>query len=127
MKEFKKKDKNNFWSSPLFIIILLGLLIFSVFKIIVLIQKERETAHKKELILDEIDALRERERILNEDIAKMKTEEGIEDAIREKYQVVKEGEKMVTIVDEKEKLPLVDESQTDHSFWGWVKSLFNKN
>jgi len=126
MAEFKKKDKYSFWYSPLVLIILLGLLFFLIYRVIDLIKKEKETAEKKELVLDRIDELKERERILNEDIAKMKTEEGIEDVIRAKYKVVKEGEKMVTIIDE-EQLSLEKNDEVDHSFIGWLKGIFRRN
>ena len=125
MAEFKKKDKYSFWYSPLALIVLLGLLFFLFYKVIDLIKKDKETGEKKELILDKIDELKERERILNEDIAKMQTEEGIEDVIRGKYKVVKEGEKMVTIIDE-EKVTQKQTEEVDHSFVGWLKGLFKR-
>jgi cell division protein FtsB len=127
MKEFKKKDKNNFWSSPLILAVLIAMFLFLAYKVIVLIKTERQTAEKKELILKEIDSLKDREQSLNEDITKMQTEAGIEDAIRGKFQVTKPGEKMVTIVEEQAKIPSEDKVEVDHSFWGWVKGLFNKN
>lgn len=125
MAEFKKKDKYSFWYSPIILIILFGLLFFLTYRIVSLIKKEKETAEKKELTLDKIDELKERERILNEDIAKMQTEDGIEDVIRGKYKVVKEGERMVVIVDEEENL-LEKKNEVDHSFIGWLKGIFKK-
>lgn len=125
MAEFKKKDKYSFWYSPLFLIILLVLLFFLSYKVINLIKKDKETGEKKELTLDKIDELKERERVLNEDIAKMQTEEGVEDVIRGKYKVVKDGEKMVTIIDQEEDLERKI-SEVDHSFIGWLRGLFKK-
>ena len=92
-----------------------------------LFKKERETAKKKELIQEQIDTLTKREKILFEDIGKLKTEEGVEDIIREKYQVTKEGEKMVVIVDENEQTQnKEEESSPKHGFVNWFKSFFNK-
>lgn len=125
MAEFKKKDKYSFWYSPLFLIILLVFLFFLSYKVIDLIKKDKETGEKKELTLDKIDELKERERVLNEDIAKMQTEEGVEDVIRGKYKVVKDGEKMVTIIDQEEDLERKI-SKVDHSFIGWLRGLFKK-
>jgi cell division protein FtsB len=125
MNEFKRKNKHNFWHSPLAIIVLFCLLIFSGYKVVGLIQKDKETTRKKELILKEIESLRKREESLSQDIAKFKTEEGIEGTIRDKYQVVKPGEKMVIIVDEEEILS-EDDSPTENSFWEWVRNLFKK-
>ena len=125
MIEFKKNNY-KFWHSPLALFFLLLILLFFGYKIIDLIQKERETSHRKELILDEINNLKERQNSLSTDISKLKTDEGQEEIIREKYQVAKEGEKMVVIVDgETENDPLIKEPKTSHGFWNWVKKIFN--
>jgi cell division protein FtsB len=88
-------------------------------------EKERETAKKKDIILANIETLRKREDTLTTDINKLKTEDGIEETIRDKYQVVKEGEKMVTIVDEEKKNNVeVEAPVEDSSFLGWIKRLF---
>lgn len=127
MAEFNKKDKYNFWHSPIMLLVLFCLLFIFMYNIFDLFKKERETANKKNIILSNIEDLREREKILSSDIEKLKTTEGQEEAIMEKYQVAKEGEKMVTIVDEEEE----NESEikpkvTDYSFWGWIKNIFKK-
>ncbi len=88
--------------------------------------KERETARKKDLILSNIETLRNREKSLNTDIGKLKTEEGVEETIRDKYQVVKPDEKMVTIVDEEKVESPITEVESKHGFVEWVKSIFNK-
>ena len=126
MSEFNRKKTNNLWHSPLVLLVLFGILVLFIYNMVGLIEKERETTKKKELILSQIETLRDREESLSKDIAKLKTEEGIEETIRDKYQVVKEGEKMVVIVDQEKKEEIViDESVKDHSFWGWIKRTFN--
>jgi len=124
MIEFNSKNKYNFWHSPLVLFILFCILVLFVYNIIGLIDKERETSNKKELILTQIETLRARENNLNTDIEKLKTEEGVEETIREKFQVVKEGEKMVVIVDpEKDVLnQTTGEAIKHYSFWEWVKN-----
>jgi len=94
------------------------------YNIISLINKERDTSYKKELILNEINDLKEKEVTLNENIAKLKTEEGQEEVIREKYQVAKPGEKMVVIVDEDRNQSSEMKDKDNHSFWNWLKNLF---
>ncbi|MDD3662599.1 MAG: septum formation initiator family protein [Candidatus Pacebacteria bacterium] len=130
MAEFKKKDKNNFWYSPLSLVLLFVFIIFLIYSIIGLIKKDRETAKKKEIALSRIEALEEREDSLKKDISKLETEEGLEDVIRNKLPVVKEGEKMVVIVDEEEiteeGLIEDDKIRTENNFLSWLKSLFNK-
>ncbi len=127
MSEFNRKNKNNFWHSPLVLIVLFCILILFVFNIIGLAEKERETAKKKDIELSKIENLRIREKTLTDDISRLKTEEGIEETIRDKYQVVKEGEKMVVIVDEetKEVTPPV-EKNTGHGFIFWLEGIFKK-
>jgi cell division protein FtsB len=126
MAEFKKKPKNTFWHSPLVLGILFCFLILFIYNIVGLFAKERETAKKRDIQLDNIEVLRQREKDLSLSIAKLNTEEGIEDAIREKYQVVKEGEKEVIIVDEQEKKVELDMTQSKHGFWGFIKRMFGK-
>jgi len=123
MMKFKKSNY-KFWHSPFALVLLFCILILFGYKIIDLIQKERETAYKKNLILDKIDSLQGRESSLSLDISKLETEEGKEEVIREKYQVAKEGEKMVIIVDEENKDSSVTEEKTSHGFWNWVKKIF---
>ena len=125
MSEFNRKKNSNFWYSPLVLMVLFCVLVLFAYNIVGLTEKERETSKKKELILSQIDTLRTRQASLSNDINKLKTDEGIEETIRDKYQVVKEGEKMVTIVDQNKST----DSQTveevkDHSFWGWIKRTF---
>lgn len=125
MSEFNRKNKRNFWHSPLVLLVLLFMVIIFAYNMISLSEKERETTKKKEQILSQIDSLRERESNLKNDINKLNTESGIEETIRDKYQVVKDGEKMVVIVDnEKEENALPLEIKKDHSFWGWIKKTF---
>ncbi|MCX6753904.1 MAG: septum formation initiator family protein [Candidatus Nomurabacteria bacterium] len=107
------------------LILLFCILVLFIYNIIGLMEKERETAKKKDIILANIETLRNRESILTTDINKLKTEDGIEETIRDKYQVVKEGEKMVTIVDEEKKNNVeVEAPVKDSSFLGWIKRLF---
>jgi len=85
-----------------------------------------ETGNKKEDILNKIDELKKRESSLSLDISKLKTEEGQEEIIREKYQVAKEGEKMVIIVEEDHKMGDSVDNKNDHGFWNWIKEIFKK-
>jgi cell division protein FtsB len=91
-----------------------------------LIQKERETSKNKISELKKIDELKKRKETLSKDIDKLNTEEGIEESVRDKFQVVKPGEKMVVIVDENANQSILPEENVDHSFWGYIKRLFSK-
>lgn len=128
MSEFNRKNKHSFWHSPLFLIVMFFIVILFSYNIIGLIEKERETTKKKDLILSNIETLRAREESLSKDIEKLKTEEGIEETIRDKYQVVKEGEKMVVIIDQDQRQEIVtNEDDQVHGFWGWIRKTFKIN
>lgn len=128
MAEFKNKNSNNFWHSPLILFVLFCILVLFSYNIIGLFEKERDTAKKKELILAQIEALRNREESLNKDIEKLQTSAGVEETIRDKFQVVKEGEKMLVIVDNENRVTTQKtESLGAHSFWGWIKRTFGIN
>ncbi len=87
MAEFNKKNQYKFWHSPLMLCALfLVLVLFSV-NIVRLVVIERDTAKKKAIELDKIENLRSRESDLSSSIDKLKTDEGIEETIRDKYQV----------------------------------------
>jgi hypothetical protein len=122
-----KQNNYKFWHSPVSLIIIFCILVVFGYKIIDLIHKDKETSRKKELILADIDELKKREYSLTNDILKLETEEGKEQIIREKYQVAKQGEKMVTIIDNKNNDSKTQEEKVTHGFWNWIKKIFKKN
>ena len=61
-----------------------------------------------------------REQELSEDIARLETEEGIKDEIKERFSVTQEGEFVAVIVDEKGV-----SSSTDNSTLPWYKKLWS--
>lgn len=89
----------------------------------------RDTKKKKDTVSTQINSLKGREANLQGNIDKLNTEIGTEEAIRDKYQLVKPGEKMVVIVDQDNKddvanpqAPIVQKSS---GFIGFFKNLFN--
>lgn len=126
MAEFKKKKTNSFWHSPLALGFLFCVILLFIYSMIGLIQKERETAQKKALSLDQIETLNKRQIMLESEISKLGTDEGIEEAIRDSLPMAKPQERMVTIIDEQKEAVLTPEEKSDHSFWGWVKRIFVK-
>ena len=65
---------------------------------------------------------------MNQDISELSTEEGKEGIIRVKYQVAKEGEKVLSIVeeDQSEKEDLGEDQRPKKSFFDFLKDLFHK-
>lgn len=124
MNQFKGKKSNKFWHSPLMLIVLFLVLVLFAYNMVGLLKKERETSKNKASELSKIEELRKREATLSSEIEKLNTEYGVEESIREKFQVVKPDEKMVVIVEEKEKVSILEKDSKDHSFWGYVKKVF---
>jgi cell division protein FtsB len=123
--KFSKK-KANFLHSPLMLLFLFCVIVLFSYNTIGLYARERETNKNKEAELNKIDELEKRKEFLSGNLKKLDTPEGTEEAIRDKFEVVKPGEKMVVIVDDTKNQGDEDTVQ-DHSFWGFIKRLFTKN
>jgi cell division protein FtsB len=65
------------------------------------LEKERESAELARALEEKAVALALREAELNRNIARLETEEGIREEIKERYSVTEEGEYVAVIVDEK--------------------------
>jgi cell division protein FtsB len=90
-----------------------------------LIKKERETSRNKAAELAKINEFRKRQALLSTEIEKLNTPQGIEESVRDKFQVVKPGEREVLIIQDQESAQSSD-TLADHSFWGYIKRLFNR-
>lgn len=120
-----KRNNYKFWHSPISLVILFCIFVLFGYNIIDLIKREKETSDKKEFILDRINNLEEKKTFLVNNISKLETDEGKEEIIREKYQVTKLGEKMVTIVDE-DRNNQPSQEEVSHGFFNWFNGLFKK-
>ena len=60
--------------------------------------RQRLVISDRERIEQDLVALKERESKLKNEIASLKTENGLEEKIREKFPVIKSGERVITIV-----------------------------
>ncbi len=124
MAEFKKKTNENFWHSPLVLAVIFCIVVVFMYNMVGIIEKDRETAKKKDQIVEKTQEMNAREGELKNQIATLETEQGSETAIREKYQVVKEGEKMLVIVDEDQSAENNEKTVSSGTFWTWLKNLF---
>lgn len=61
--------------------------------------KERESERQLEVVESELAVLVARENLLQDDLTRLKTPEGIEAEIRAQFQVAKPGEQMVVLVE----------------------------
>lgn len=127
MIKFKKK-KNRFWYSPIVLFILLAIMVFFSISIWGLFERYQQSAQLKKIAKEEYGQLTKRIEDLNQDISELSTEEGKEGIIRVKYQVAKEGEKVLSIVeeDQSKEEDLEEEQSPKKSFFDFLKDLFHK-
>lgn len=127
MVEFQKdKNSKNIWYSPITLFVMLVVVLVFIYNMIDIVEKTRETAKKKKFVEEQVDKLKNREAVLENNIVKLNTQEGIEEEIREKYQLVKKGEKMVVIVDGEENAEDLNVNEVKkNSFKSFWKNMFN--
>lgn len=126
MVKFKKKNNYKFWHSPLALIILLAAVVFFSYNISNLAKKSRETSEKTDLLSKDIQYLQDKINYLNSDIANLNTELGRENELRNKFPVTKEGEKIVTIIDEKNNQDEILPTEVKKSVWSRLLNVFKK-
>lgn len=123
MKNFQRgiNFRNILQSRP--VLVLLGLLIiFLAVGVFNLMGKMRVTIENKRLVENKVIEL-EKERIkLSTDISKLKTESGIEENIRQKFGLAKEGEGMIIVIDDQNKI--VNEEIENGGFFSFFTNLF---
>lgn len=127
MAEFQtKRGSKKMWHSPLMLFVLLSVLLVFMYNMVGLVEKTSETSKKKKIVLSQVDSLNERQKVLEDHIKKLQTENGTEVELREKYHLVKEGEQMVVIVDEKANLSGSDVvAEPNKNFFQFLKNLLN--
>ncbi len=100
--DFQQKRKvRNVLYSKVTLVILLIVLIFLAKGAIGIFIKARVSVNNLGEVKKEYQSLADRKNVLTESINKLKTQEGIEAEIRSKYNVAKNGEVDIVIVDEK--------------------------
>lgn len=101
MYEFKRKRSvDRIIYSPVSLIILVVILGFSVRATWDVYEKERTSRDSLALSQRELDKIAAREQTLNQAIAYLSTQQGVETEIRKKFRVVKEGEEVAVILDD---------------------------
>ena len=99
MKEFQNKRVwRRIGYPPLTIVglaVLIGLLTGTVWR---LYQKNRLIADDRRSLLEEVERLKNRQAKLSNEVGKLATERGVEEAIRENFNVVKPGEMVIHLL-----------------------------
>jgi len=123
MKSFQKQRgfKNIIHSTP--VLIFLGiLLLFFAWSMVGFVGKLEATRENRKIAEEKIAELNKEKTQLSTDIAKLKTEEGVEASIRDKFGLAKDGEGVIVIVDDKAESKATETKSG--GFWGFLKNLF---
>lgn len=109
------------WLSLLALGALTFLLVKGAFGVMV---KERESALRVRTLEEESTKIDSRETELREEMARLQTEEGILEEIRDKFSVTREGEYVAIIVDEK-RAATTTELSTGERLRDWWQGLLD--
>ena len=123
MRNFQEKIGIRHIMQSRLILVFLGVIILVfAWSVIQLVSKAEETAKNKNIAEDKIAELQKGKEKLSSDIAKFQTEKGIEENIREKFGLAKEGENMIVIIEDKN-LPEKEEVESN-GFFSFLKNWF---
>ena len=102
MKNFQQKSKfARILESKIFLFVLFVIIVFISFSVITLVIKAKETFKNKNIAEQKMTELQSQKEKLVKDIKQLNTENGIEENIRDKFGLAKDGEGVVVIMDDK--------------------------
>ena len=126
MRNFQQKTK---WRSvveswPVLILLSILLLLFA-WGVVGLFRRMQVTIENKKIAENKLKELEKKKDIFTNDVAKLSTDNGVEESIREKFPVVKEGEGLIIVVDDKNKPEEAPQEEKSFFsflyFWNWFK------
>lgn len=98
--------------------LLLVVLVFVVIGTIRMYGKNRRTSIAKESVEEEIFELESQHQDLEQDLARLETERGVEETLRDQYHVKREGEQQIVIIENEPEKP-------EKSEYSWFYRLFH--
>lgn len=102
MRNFQEKSKwKKFLQSKPVLVVLTILLLLFIWNLIGLSIKLADTYKNKKIEQEKISDLKFRKEKLTKDIEKLNTNEGKEEVIRENFGMVKDGENVIVVIDDK--------------------------
>ncbi len=112
----------------------MALIIFGCFvvflfsKVIDLWGKDRKVTEEKKQEESQVSTLEKKQATLDTEISDLKTDRGKEEVIRDKYRVVKDGEDLVVIPEEKKAdSNLASAGSKASGFWNFLKEWFGNS
>ncbi len=113
-----KRVAHSYFSLALMAVFIL----FFAWSVIKFAGKAQETARNKKIAQEKLTELQKQQSQLGSDIDELNTEKGVEESIREKFGLAKDGEGLVVVVDDQNKPATQVHQKT--SFWEKIKSWF---
>lgn len=120
----KKISTRKLYSKPVLVILAI-LIVFIAKGTWGVYQKEIESRKNVAMVMNELESLEQRKVFLEAETEKLNSEEGKEEVIRQKYQVSKDGERVLVVVDKP--LPVTDDESDKNFFskmWHSVSGIF---
>ena len=123
MRNFQhnKSFQHLAYSKPVLLLLTI-LLLFFIWGMFGFINKMIVTMNNRELVENKVIELKAEKIKLSAEIAKLQTEKGVEESIRDKFGLAKEGENMIIVVEDKN-TPVV-ENESSSRFFGFFKNFF---
>ena len=125
MSRFQKQSyKKKIMYSPVTLVVLAIVLIIILYGVTGIIPKYRDAIAEKNAVLKKESVLQERQERLSQELDKLKTPEGFEEDIREKLNVIKDGEQVIVVVDKPTKLSDQEVPVPKETFWSKLMNWF---
>ena len=124
MRSFQPKRglKDIAHSKPV-LVLLVFLMLFFAWGIVGFFGKLKITKENRKIAENKMIELEKEKEKLTSDINKLKTPDGVEASIRDKFGLAKEGERMIVVVDDKNPPEAPKESSSDR-FFSFFRNLF---
>ena len=113
--------RNFIYSWPVLVFLGFLILVFA-WGVIGFFGKMQTTRENREIAEKKMQELEKQKEQLSADIVKLKTQEGVEESIREKFGLVKDGEGVIMVVEDKNSKEAEDSGQG--GFFNFLKNLF---
>ncbi|MCF7834383.1 MAG: septum formation initiator family protein [Candidatus Pacebacteria bacterium] len=120
----KKSNFRKVLESKPFLVFLAIVLVAFAWNLFGFLQKVGDIEKNRQVAEQKVDILKEKKDLLEKDIDRLGTQKGIEENIREKFGLIKEGERVIVIVDDTKNTVLVEEEPI--SLWQRFKGFFKK-
>jgi cell division protein FtsB len=119
MRHLLVKKKSWFYS-PWIAVALVIFVVWGMVSVVRAYLKQREAVTLRNESRQELAGLEQKQQELDKKITNLSTDQGMEAEVRERYRVVKPGEQLVIVVDNKDSVPTKSQSE---GFWQKLRAF----